>query len=458
MRLLVVDVGSSAVKAGVWETAGRRAGPRSRVRLAVETRAQGVCVEVPGERLLVTVERAIRAALAAAGATRQTSGGGPALDALLFDTFSPGVVVVDTSRAAARNVLRVTAGCITHQDRRSYMEAADIEKQIGRARHLARAGNRPFPGGIGSTSLLWLRRQRPEVFAPGCKVGMAGSLLNYAWTGNWTIDPSQAAFLGLWDIRTGRWNAELCAAARVDPATLPEVRPAESEHGRVSAAAARRLGIAAGTPVYGGLVDTSAALLATPMHTGQLVHSAGSTDVLALITARPAAAPDLLTRPLGLGNPTVPGGGAWLAVSTIAASGSALDWCRHTLFSELSEAAFRRLVTRVCGRHDEGDSVRFAPYLAGDRTSLDPVTGAFAGLSLATGRDQMLAAVIAGLIEQSATRFARLNEVLPARKPVYTMGSNSALAAAMHQAWPRRMTFRPVAGDALGGLAQLLDR
>lgn len=428
LRILTLDVGTSAVKAARWHAG--RCGPV--VRIPVANIRVGERAEVPAARLLRTVESAARAAA-----------DGEPVDAVCVATFSSSVVVCDRRGG-------VRAGVITHADRRSTREARRIEERVGRKRILQITGNVPVPGGIGSSTLCWLHAA--GALRRTDRVGQASTYLLHQWTGAWTIDPSQAAFLGLLDIRRGGWSDEVCAACGVSEDALPTLTPADQVLGHLTPAAARRLGLRAGTPVIGGLVDTSAAVIAAGLELGQLVHNAGSTDVLALVVDQPRPAPHRLTRPLGTGA-TLPA--RWLAVSTIAAAGSTIDWARQTFFADLTPARFAAVLRAACTGAPHG--VAFAPYLAGDRTAVQQRRAEITGLTLASDREAILAAIVRALAQESATRFADLARLRRVAPVVRTMGGGAVLAEAMHRAWPRgqRRRFVPIAGEGLAGL-QLL--
>jgi len=411
MRILSVDVGTSAIKATLWR--GQRQGKAR--RQPVVSRWDGVKAEIPARRLLADIERTV-----AAAAGRQP------VDVISLGVFSAAPMVCDRDG-------RVRVDIITHADRRSVEEARQIEREIGAQRVLRLSGNRPVPGGIGSSTLRWLHRHQPQALGQGAQVGQASSYILRHWTGQWVIDPSQAVFLGLLQIATQRWSAELCRACGVPVSALPELQFADTVMGHLTPAAAQRLGLKSGTPVVGGLVDTGAAVIAAGLTPGQLLHSAGSTDVQALVLEQPCPGPTWLTRPLGTGG-TLPQ--RWLAVSTIAASGSALQWAHRALFGQLNAVQFDALVRRICRRPISG-GVGFSPYLAGDRTSIEQSRACISGLTLAATPPQILSAMIEGLVAASADRFAQLRALHPVRSTIATTGRAGALGDAMHRAWSK---------------------
>ncbi|HWP41485.1 MAG TPA: FGGY family carbohydrate kinase, partial [Tepidisphaeraceae bacterium] len=383
MLILALDVGSSSVKAALLRD-GRIVGQP--VRTTFPTRYSEDRAEVDPEAIVGAVVRSIRAL---GPQTRR-------IDCIALATMSPSWVAMDKRGRALTPV-------VTHQDRRSLDIAIEIERKIGKARHLRMVGARPVPGGISSTTCGWFVRHRPALIRRADLVGHLSTYLHRQFTGARVVDPSHASFMGLYStLKLGGWNPELCAAVGICMKRLPEIRDADQIGGRLTADAARRLGLADGTPMLVGLIDTSAVALLAGARPGQLVNVVGSTDVLALCTDRPRPHERLLTRALGVGR-------LWLSVGTIAAAGSSLVWAWQQLFADLDQKRFYRLVQQLAARADQArGSVEFEPYLAGDRCAVQQRRGAFTGLTLASTRRQLLAAIIDALARASARRLELL--------------------------------------------------
>ncbi len=436
MHTLAIDIGSSSVKIGLFS--GRRLLATSRA--AVRTIMHGNHVEVPADALLRTLIQSLRDFL------RDK----PKPDVIAYDTFSPGLVMLDHHD-------RILAGAITHQDRRSIAEAHALTQKFSADHFLRVTGNHPIPGGIASTSLLWIKKHQPHLLKKEGRVGLVGSVVLRCLTGEWRTDPANAAFMGLWDIRRNQWDHDLYRAVGISLSSLPQVVFADSILGHTLPAISRQLGIAPGTPVIGGLIDTSAALLATPLNPGQLVHNAGSTDVLALCLNHPRPGATIITRPLGTG---VIFPQRWLAVSTIAAAGSAVNWARSALFFDYDDATFSRLLASQCRELSRSlprpSSLIMTPYLAGDRMQIDAPPATLSGLTLSTTREDILCALLAGLIRKSCDNFSTLRNLNTISPTVYQTGGAIALARAMHAHWPeKKLHFRTISGDTLTGLAIL---
>ena len=431
---LGLDIGSSSVIAGILRgTKVEAEAPRAFFR----TRHSGQSVEVDPDELL----RAVRTAIAGLG------GKAKQVDAIHLAVMCPAWVALD--RAG-----RPLTPIVTHQDRHSVAEAKALEARLGKQRHLNLCGCRPFPGGISSTTWAWFRAHQPARLKRADLVGHLNTFLHRRFTGARVTDPSNASFTGLYHtLKLSGWSEELCANLGVSPSLLPEVLDADRIGGTILPDAAKEFGLRAGTPMIVGLMDGSAGMLLAGAKVGQLFNVCGSTDVLALCTNRPKPHERLLTRALGVD-------GKWLQVSTLAAAASAIYWVRDQFFNgmplEEFRAEFRRLARQ--GPSASG-TVRFEPYMAGERTSIDQRQGAFTGLTLASNRTQMLSAVVEGLIRASAERLPLLAATgTPLLRTVAVSGGSDRLDQLLHRDWPGRWKYRAVTDATMRGLGMLTPR
>jgi xylulokinase len=384
---------------------------------------------------------------AIASAIRQLGAAARRVETIGLTTMSPSWVAMDKKGRALTPV-------ITHQDRRSVDTAIELEKRVGKSRHLKLAGNRPFPGGISSTTWAWHLKNAPEVMKRADLVGHFSTYLHRYLTHSRLVDPSHASFMGLYDTpRLAGWNDELINAIGASEHHLPQIEDADAVGGLLVREAGAELGLVHGTPVLVGCVDTSAAMLHVGAKPGQLMNTCGTTDVLALCTDKPRPHERLLTRGLGVGK-------MWVSVGTIAAAGASIDWARRELFRDLSDAKFKALLVQL-SRKPIKSSVKFDPYLAGERTSVEQKQGAFTGLTLATTREQMLTAIIESLAAQSAARLPLLEQggthILSA---VYVSGGvKEGTADLMQRDWPGRnggWKFVEIEEATLKGIAKLV--
>jgi xylulokinase len=431
MPILGLDIGSSSVKAGVLRGT-RVVGKIGRASFA--TRYDGPRAEAEPEHLLRAVARAIKEL----GPAAKT------VDAVALSVMAPAWLAMDRAGKPLTPI-------VTHQDRRSVDVARDLEKRIGKRRLLKLVGNRPFPGGISSTTWAWFNRHEPRLMKRAALVGHLNTLLHVRLTGARVIDPSNGSFTGLFRIDQSGWSDEVMAAVGAREDQLPQVIDAGGVGGLVTRDAARTFGLTHGTPVLAGLIDTGSAMLLAGARPGQLLDVCGSTNVLALCVATPRPHERLITRALGAGT-------KWLSVSTQAAAGSALSWMRDNLFCDGDKENFNRIVRELASRPMES-SVRFENYLAGDRTSLEQRTATLSGLTLSTTRRQMLSSVIESLAAASSERVKLLRAVNKTvrRDVVVSGGAAEGLADILHRDWAGKWRFRVVEEASLRGLGTLVE-
>jgi xylulokinase len=459
MKLLGLDIGSASVRAGVIEN-GRIIGRVARASFA--TKYDDVRAEVDARQLL----RALGEAIAELGERAKR------VETIAVANMAPSWVAMDGRGRALTPI-------VTHQDRRSVDVARELEKRVGKRRHLKLAGNRPFPGGISSTTWAWHLKHAPQVMKKADLCGHVNTFLHRQLTAARVTDPSNASFMGFYStLDQGGWSEALCDAVGIQRHRLPQVIGAEGIGGMITRSAGERYGLRHGTPMLAGCVDGSGAVLLAGNEPGQLANAAGSTDVLALCTDKPRAHERLLTRAVGVGR-------RWVSVATLAAAGSSLKWAHAQLFADLSEAKFYELVDELAGQtrprrrrggddrkkgvnfnslsggeKSKSDPLVFEPYLAGDRMEIEQRAGAFSGLTLATDRRDMLRAVIEALARTSAQRVELLrevNEVPIGRRVVLTGGASESLHRVLQRDWPGRWSFQVEDDATLRGLWRLVD-
>jgi xylulokinase len=428
--ILGLDFGSSSVKAAILRN-GKPVGKI--IHGHYKTHFDGIRAEVDPMGIL----KGLKDAIHQLGQTAKK------VDHIAIDVMAPSWLAMDKAGKPLTPI-------ITHQDRRSVAIAHEIEKRVGKARHLRLSGNRPIPGGISSTTCAWFTQNQPALMKRADLIGHLSTFLHRTLTGARVTDPSNASFTGLYSTLTLKgWNEELCEAIGIEQRLLPEVLDGGAIAGRITTSAASRFGLMVGTPMLTGIMDTGSSLLLRDARPGQLLNMCGSTDVLALCTAHPKPDEQLLTRAVGVGR-------TWMQVSTIAAAGTALSWANRELFPDLSESKFQAL-TRKLAKKPLDSGVKFDPYLAGDRVSLDQKTAGLTGLSLATTRDQMLGAIVESLTEASAKRLPLLQATgIKIHHDVLMSGGLAIdLAEVLHRDWKGSWKFTYVDEATLKGLSRL---
>ena len=304
------------------------------------------------------------------------------VELLCYDTFSPSPVFLD------REGELVYPNIITHMDRRSRAQSQVIEDRIGRDRYLHIAGIYPFAGGCSAMTLLWFRQNEPEVLRRTYRIGHLTTYLHHRFTGEWMVDLVNASMLGLYETTTqGGWSGELLRELELDPSWFGEIRNPGTVLGTLLPDIADKLGVPAGIPVTVGTNDVAAAQSgAGNQSAGGIMNTAGSSEMISILTDNPAVSPEYYLR-----NAAIPG--LW-QIYVITCGGFGVDWFHEQFCREMSKPDFYAYLSRCLEAHLRDNPVAFDPYLTGDRQSLEKKTASWRGLTLAATRDEMLAALL----------------------------------------------------------------
>lgn len=278
--------------------------------------------------------------------------------------------------------------------------------------------------------LVWLRAREPDLWPRIRHLPIIKDLVTLELTGVCVTDPSDAAGTGLYDQRTGAWAPDLCAVAGVEVAQLPEVLPATSVAGSVTAESARRTGIPAGTPVAVGATDTAAELVSlAAIRPGTGLVKIASTGTVVTVLDEPRPHPTTLTYPH-------PVPGLWYTLTATNSAATSYSWLRETVFAATrGEPATTYAEMDACARNAPAGAggVLFLPFLEGERSPYwDPdLRGAFLGLSSAHRRTHLTRAVLEGVALSLRDCRDRLHEFgVDLTSPVFTGGG------AQSELWP----------------------
>ena len=174
----------------------------------------------------------------------------------------------------------------------------------------------PETASLGATSPL------ARAIAIGRPAALARILHQADWVagrllGRFDLSDENNALKTGYDPVARRWP-DWIASTGLDPALLPEVRPAGAPYGAITPAMARHFGLPADVLIVAGTTDGCAAFLATGASAaGDGVTSLGTTLTLKLLSARPVFAPEY-----GIYSHRI--GDTWLAGGASNTGGAAL--------------------------------------------------------------------------------------------------------------------------------------
>jgi xylulokinase len=370
--LLGIDAGTSAVKVCAFDPNGKLLAKAQRSVPVITP--YPLWVEIDLERYWELIAEAIKEVSARVGP----------VTAIGLSTTCPTTVVLDADNKPLRPG-------IVYLDGRTDELVHEITGQDATA-YQAFTGNRASSSTCWAANLLWLQRHEPQLWSKVRRVCMLNSFLALRLTGMLGIDPTQASYSGLMDVRDSqaRWLEDLMRLWQVPPQLLPEICSGSALLGRVTAQAAALTGLPLGTPLALGVADTVAAAFAIGMRdAGTAFESVGTSGVITFCLEQPDFASCFLNR-----HHILPG--RWLAHGAMSTLGGSFGWLHSKVWPEVQSLAE---LERMAQESVPGaNGLIFLPYLAGERSPIwdAEASAAWIGLRLGHTRADMVRAVFEG--------------------------------------------------------------
>lgn len=276
-------------------------------------------------------------------------------------------------------------------DLRTGPQRRELEDRLGVATLIRYTGNLPLEG-FQAPKLVWVRQHEPDLLERTKHVLLPKDFIRLRLSGECFTDVSDASGTGYFDSATRDWSGEMLDALAIDPAWLPAIRESPQAAGRLTPAAAERLGLPPGIPIAAGAGDQPAgAVAAGIVAEGDAAVTIGSSGVVFAAASAYGAAPDGRVQ---VGAHALPH--RWYLMGVTQAAGLSLRWLRDTWTPDV---AYTALVAEADGSPPGSRGLLWLPYLQGERTPYLDVNarGALVGLTAAHGRADIVRAVLEGV-------------------------------------------------------------
>jgi sugar (pentulose or hexulose) kinase len=383
--VLSLDLGTSAIKVGVFSTAGGL--------VRVTSREQHLRFPQPNR-----VEQSLTESWQlVAEASREVVADIPAgrVAAVSLTNQRGSVVPMDATGQPLMDL-------IVWMDHRGMSQLERLTSLVGSERYYRISGH-PIVPITGVSKVLWLEQEAPEIWQRTHSIGPPQTLF-LRWLGchESLVDFSSGSYLFPCDIRARQWSEEIAGLLAFPLEKLPRLVPATEIVGELSDTAARQLGLLAGTPIVAGGGDGQCAAAGSGVVSpGSVMINVGTATGVQVYLAEPSF--DAAST-LNCAAHVVPG--AWEMEGHTQASGTVFRWLRDEFGGEEARRAeasggdaYDLLVAQAAQTPPGADGLLFLPTFNGSTAPLvDPTArGALLGLRLSHTRSHVIRSVLEGI-------------------------------------------------------------
>ena len=204
-RFLGIDVGTTSVKAAVFDGKGKRLALFSE-DYTLDTSDGGRIIEFDAERYVEICERAIDRLQSECGR----------IDALSVDTQGETMILADGEG-------KPLCPAVVWLDNRAQDEALEIKEKFGNRRVYEVTGQPEITAGWPASKLLWFRKNKPEIFEKTEKIFLLEDWILYRLTGNFVTEPCIQSSSVYFDINSMTWWDEMLGFIGVGAEKLPRI-------------------------------------------------------------------------------------------------------------------------------------------------------------------------------------------------------------------------------------------
>ena len=442
MKILSVDVGTTAMKMGVFDASGEDL-------VLVQQLSIDYAINTYHDGLFSDIEQ-VKWQQAFVQGCKTMADLMAEVDVISLSGTTPGLTAMDQNGEALYPAILML-------DQRSRAQAQDIIDAIGLATLLRATANLPVAGGCSLSSILWIKENLPEVFKKTYIFGHSNTYMAKWLSGTFAMDPSSASLTALYYTTQNdmTWNEDILNCFGLSTTQLPRLVPADESTGRLKKELASKLGLKKEPPVViGGNDAVLAAYSVGIREPGEIFNINGTCEIT--MVCLPKCYP---SKNYNIRAHVIPG--RWFSFYVMNAQGKAYEWFKSLFCSEMSaEVFFDDFMPQAIDNWVEKDSgVIYIPYLMGSRYSLEPLKAEFSGLTPETSREEMLAAVVRGLCEYQREHLKEISLEMSLNHEILVSGGavNPSLIRAKKK-WMRNCDYTFETESSLKGAAMLGQR
>ena len=360
-RYLGLDIGTTSIKAAVFAKDGTRLALRS-VDYTLDTDSTTGYIEFAAEKYVEMCKDVIDDLSRECGK----------IDALSIDTQGETIIFTDESGKPVHPA-------IVWLDNRAVSEADSIKEKFGNKLVYEMTGQPEITAGWPASKVLWLKNNKPEVFAKTKKIFMLEDYILYSLTGNFVTEPTIQSSTIYYDVANGKWWNEMLDFVGIDSEMLPKVVKSASCVGEYK-----------GIKVVSGMLDQIAGTLGAGVtDETKISEMTGTIMAICVMTDKiPPYNPDSII-PCHLHAID----GKYCLILWSSTAGMALKWFKNQFAENFS---FRELDELAENIAPGSDGLTMLPYFCGSTMpKYNPdARAAFSGINLSHTRGHFARAIM----------------------------------------------------------------
>lgn len=384
--LLGIDIGSTNLKANLYNTDGERiAGVNRKTKICYPNSKRPNWSVYDPDELWNGIAEATREAVSKIGNPRMIKGIG------IAGMGEPGIPIGKNG-----NWLYPA---ITWFDPRTNSQLQWWKDNFGPYKLFEITGQ-PLHPIYGINKIMWLKENESTVYKKIKKWLNLEDYIIFKLTGNFATDYSIASRTMGFDIRSCRWSKEIFQATGIDMEIMAPIYPSGTVVGQVSKYAAAITGLAENTPVVTGGHDHGCAALAVRVfEQGSMLDSTGTVEAILTVLNTPVLSDEISDA--GLAVYPHPAKGKYQVLGAILFSGGTLEWYIEQFgYKERIKLEARNVYSMLLNKAKSTDigssGLIWFPHLRG--TLADPTSrGALIGITSSHKKEHILRAIIEGL-------------------------------------------------------------
>lgn len=204
-KLLGIDIGTTSLKAAVFDGEGNRLALRSR-DYTLDTNAETGYIEFNADEYIRLCEEVIAELSEECGQ----------IDAISVDTQGETLIFTDEAGIPI-------CPAVVWLDNRAEAEANEIKEKFGNEKVYNVTGQPEITAGWPASKVLWFKKKRPEIFANVRKIFMLEDWVLYRLTGNFVTEPTIQSSTIYYDVVKQTWWNEMLEFIGISEEQLPKV-------------------------------------------------------------------------------------------------------------------------------------------------------------------------------------------------------------------------------------------